>query len=1230
MQRTTNTSRGSRTGVGRRTPAIAGALVLGVLAIGPAAGASAADSTVPVPEGANDLPLSKPLTEGKLANGVHWRRVAGDTTWQSASSETSGPKLADGRYAGGSLPIATTKDADGRCLVAWTFDRPVDLEFGVTAVDQWYGGKILGIIPPGPLQFLSDLWDSATGLLKKLIDTVVGPLWGGSGTDSAGVTFAGKQALDFLLSAGNGPETVLLPTTAVPLTSSTGDGGSGSSLAAGTPEGGSIDSHHRWLSSDHALQTRDKLNTSADGTSYFTIKGVRQLGLQTAACDSSTWAGITNVSVTSSAKDSSLSSLQEVIDRLTRATEQLGPDTANAAKALKDELDGLRKALEGQTSTKDPNSAEVQAQTKAFDALVDALKKLQDAAAGGQDLAGPLKALQDAIDAFNKATKDAGGLGDAKQEDAINQLLTKLADTLKGLADKQGVTTDQAVKAATDALKKAQDATATETKKSPISVPGLTATIDPLKKAIDDAKKAGVDGAAVTAAEKTLADAEAALKKAQDQAGSTQAATDALKKAQDATAAETAKSPISVPGLTATIDPLKKAIDDAKKAGVDPSAISGAEKTLADAEAALKKAQDQSGSTQAATDALKKAQDATAAETAKSPIDVPGLTGSIDALKKAIDVAKTAGVDPSAISGAEKTLADAEAALKKAQDQSGSTQAATDALKKAQDATATETKKSPIDAPALQAAIDALRKAIDEAKKAGVDPSAISGAQQTLGDAEAALKKAQEQNGAAQAAAEALKKALDATAAAATKTPLDVPGLQATIDPLKEAIDGAKKAGVDGGTVLAAEKALTDAEALLKQAQAGGTNTKSWWDQAKDFVSTVLWATDLADKAIKTGTAVFNSIGPIYDQLKAYADSIGGIYQKVVDTLTSLYDTGKSTVDSIAPIYNQVKAFVDTLGSYYQKVVDTLTSLYNTGKSTVDAIAPIYNTGKSLIDTLGSIYQKAVDTLTSLYDTGKSAVDSLGPIYNTAKTVIDTLGSIYKTVSGLFGGFQQTSSKPVGQSATASATPAPVVAPTPDAATSTEYLRCLSRKVVLTEVRRTSSTRAAVSGFAAAESAGSTVEIRSVNDDQLVGRATASSNGAFRTTIRTPRRGQGRLRYQALIGGESSPSVNLTRRLDLTKVKTSGTRFSVSGTVAKPLSSRTTVRIRVQRGDCRGEWETRATARVNRRTGRFSASFSVPNADKGVIVRADASVPKSARASRKKIRTFSLRVPVGL
>ena len=325
-----------------------------------------------------------------------------------------------------------------------------------------------------------------------------------------------------------------------------------------------------------------------------------------------------------------------------------------------------------------------------------------------------------------------------------------------------------------------------------------------LSDAIDAAKAAGVDPEMVTAAEAALAALEAEALEA-GAATKAKAEADAMK-AADAKL----KAAMPLPFQQANSAKLKPAIEAARAAGAS-------EALLASAEAALAATLEHAGkeSTRAAEAALKAA------------MPLPFQRADPLKLKPAIAEAKKAGASELSIGAAEAKLEEAEAALKKEAEKEY------EALKMKQEAEAAAAAAKVAAVRAKEEAAAAKEAAAAEKVQAAVrakEEAAAAKEAAAKAKEEAAVKAKAEADEKAKAAVEAKAKAAEEAEAkakvdaelkaaeAALKAVMPYPFQLADPTKLQPAIEAAKKAGVSGPAIEAAEAKLNEAVDKAKKA----------------------------------------------------------------------------------------------------------------------------------------------------------------------------------------------------------------------------------------------------------------------------------------------------------------------------------------------------------------------------------------------------------------------------
>ena len=332
-----------------------------------------------------------------------------------------------------------------------------------------------------------------------------------------------------------------------------------------------------------------------------------------------------------------------------------------------------------------------------------------------------------------------------------------------------------------------------------------------LSDAIDAAKAAGVDPEMVTAAEAALAALQGEALEA-GAAAKAKAEADAIKAAE-----AKLKAAMPLPFQQANSAKLKPAIEAARAAGVS-------EALLASAEAALAATLDHAGK-----------EGARAAEAAlKAAMPLPFQKADTLKLKPAIAEAKKAGVSEISIAAAEAKLKEAEEALKKEAEkeyeavkmkQEAETAAAAAKVAAVRAKEEAAAAKEAAAAEKVQAAVRAKEEAAaakEAAAKAKEDAGVKAKAEadeKAKAAVEAKAKTAEEAEAKAKVDAEAKAKT-DAVklAEAALKAVMPYPFQLADPTKLQPAIEAAKKAGVSGPTIEAAEAKLNEAVDKAKKA----------------------------------------------------------------------------------------------------------------------------------------------------------------------------------------------------------------------------------------------------------------------------------------------------------------------------------------------------------------------------------------------------------------------------
>ena len=215
----------------------------------------------------------------------------------------------------------------------------------------------------------------------------------------------------------------------------------------------------------------------------------------------------------------------------------------------------------------------------------------------------------------------------------------------------------------------------------------------------------------------------------------------------------------------------------------------------------------------------------------------------------------------------------------------------------------------------------------------------------------------------------------------------------------------------------------------------------------------------------------------------------------------------------------------------------------------------------------------------------------------------------------------------VGQAAIADAgvdcsAPADQVPPQEQSATELA-LACTKRKIVLIDVLRRGD-HVKLLGAADKQYAGRTVSIKFLVGNRTVAKAKVRKDGSFSTTAPLPKaslRGTNRARYRAVIGGERSLNLKLTRRMLVDSVTSSGGRVRIKGRVTQPLG-RPVQPIVVKRRVTCSKTVTVAKVRPSR-NGRFSVTVKAPKDSVAAVYRLSTKVRTNVR-NPKLYPTFTL------
>jgi hypothetical protein len=156
--------------------------------------------------------------------------------------------------------------------------------------------------------------------------------------------------------------------------------------------------------------------------------------------------------------------------------------------------------------------------------------------------------------------------------------------------------------------------------------------------------------------------------------------------------------------------------------------------------------------------------------------------------------------------------------------------------------------------------------------------------------------------------------------------------------------------------------------------------------------------------------------------------------------------------------------------------------------------------------------------------------------------------------------------------------------------------------------------------------AGRPVDMVFSSTGKVVARATVAPDGTFETTAPLPPaklRGSDRARYQARVAGQRSLNLKLVRRMQVSRLRSSGTGVTISGRVLRPLAARAKDRaIIVQRVvTCsKAEDVARVTPRAD---GTFSVTVPAPAGQRAAVYRLRTLV-RTSPTSGKVQATFTL------
>ena len=209
-------------------------------------------------------------------------------------------------------------------------------------------------------------------------------------------------------------------------------------------------------------------------------------------------------------------------------------------------------------------------------------------------------------------------------------------------------------------------------------------------------------------------------------------------------------------------------------------------------------------------------------------------------------------------------------------------------------------------------------------------------------------------------------------------------------------------------------------------------------------------------------------------------------------------------------------------------------------------------------------------------------------------------------------------------------TPGPTATPTPEPVRrpvdgADLVLGCSDRRVVLEDVFIEGG-RVRLLGVAARELAGRSVQLVFAATGKVVATARLGADGRFAAAAPLPPkklRTSDKARYVAKVGGESSLTLKLVRRMLVTKVSSAADRVTITGRVVPPLATgRKDRAITVQRVVACKSVETVATAQP-KKSGAFSVTVRAPAGQRAAVYRLMTKVRTSAR-SKALARTFTL------
>ncbi len=119
-----------------------------------------------------------------------------------------------------------------------------------------------------------------------------------------------------------------------------------------------------------------------------------------------------------------------------------------------------------------------------------------------------------------------------------------------------------------------------------------------------------------------------------------------------------------------------------------------------------------------------------------------------------------------------------------------------------------------------------------------------------------------------------------------------------------------------------------------------------------------------------------------------------------------------------------------------------------------------------------------------------------------------------------------------------------------------EVLRCVGSPAAILDVYRDEN-RVRIIGVAAPGTGSRVVDIRYMGSNDIVGSAVVAADGRFATSVPAPPASQvDTARYRAeMPGGDPSPAIRLSRRLNITSMTRDGDTIIVKGKVTRPLAS---------------------------------------------------------------------------